>query len=135
MKILIPMAALAVFAFAGCDKHETGTTVKEITPKTTDLGTGLNTVERTYPKPPAALFDIVVASVTSFDLTMESDRHDALGGDIVARRADGSKVTVKISSLDAERSQVAVRVAPGNRNLAELIHQRISEKLGLGSTN
>jgi len=124
--VLAVLAALVV-AVPGCDKADKG--LKEITPRTTDLGTGLNAVEQTYARPAGGLYEVVTTSLTSYDLKLESDRHDELGGEIVAVRADGHKVTVKVTSVDKDHSQVSVRVAPGNRSLAEMIHQRISERL------
>jgi hypothetical protein len=123
--------ALAVAAGAvlfGCDKSDR----HEIVPKTTDFGTGLNAVEQTYGRPANELVEVVAASLKSYDLKLESDRHDELGGEIVALRADGHKVTAKVTSVDKEHSQVSIRVAPGNKNLAEMIHQRIAEKLSVG---
>ena|SRR5205823_1548183 len=127
MRFLIPLAAAAL-ALAGCDKSEPKS-VKDVAPKTTDLGTGLNAVERTYDRPAGELADAVAATLQSFDLSVESNLHDVLGGEIVARRADGHKVTAKITSRDEDRSDVSIRVAPGNRNLAERIHERLAQKL------
>ena len=114
------LTALAV----GCGKSES-----EIAPKKTDFGTGLNTVEKFYEATPVKLVEVVTASLQSYDLKVESDRHDDLGGEIVARRADNSKVTAKITARDEASTEVSIRVAPGNRNLAELIHERIGEKV------
>jgi hypothetical protein len=114
----------------GCDKGDH----KELAPKTTDYGTGLNAVERTYARPAKDLVDVVAACLKSFELHMESDTHDELGGSIVALRADGHKVTAKISSVDRDHSQISIRVAPGNRNLADLIHERIAERLSASPT-
>jgi uncharacterized protein DUF3568 len=118
------LAALAV-AFSGCGKSDS-----EIAPKTRDFGTGLNTVDRMYEATPVNLIEVVTASLKSFDLTVESDKHDDLGGEVVGRRADGSKVTAKITARDEASTEVSVRVAPGNKNLAEMIHARIAEKVG-----
>ena len=114
------LTALAV----GCGKSES-----EIAPKKTDFGTGLNTVEKFYDATPVKLVEVVTASLQSYDLKVESDRHDDLGGEIVARRADNSKVTAKITARDEASSEVSIRVAPGNRNLAEMIHGKIAEKV------
>jgi len=129
MKILILSIAAAGLALAGCDKKSEPKSVKDLAPKTTDLGTGLNAVERTYARPATALFDVVASTLKSFDLSLESDTHDELGGEIIARRADGHKVTAKITSRDEDHADVSVRVAPGNRNLADMIHERIGQKL------
>jgi hypothetical protein len=122
------LTALAALAAAGCDKSE-HKSAKDLAPKTTDLGTGLNAVERSYDRPAAELVGAVTATFKSFDLMLESDSHDVMGGEIVARRADGHKVTAKITARNEQNADVSVRVAPGNRNLAEMIQDRISQKL------
>jgi hypothetical protein len=127
MKTLIALlTALAAVTLAGCDKSEQA----KLAPKKTDFGTGLNAVEKMYDVTPTRLFEVVTASLQSYDLTVESDKHDDLGGEIVARRADGSKVTAKVTARDEASSEVSIRVAPGNKNLAEMIHTRIAEKVG-----
>jgi hypothetical protein len=126
--MILALAAMVGLGLLGCDPSESKS-AKDLVPKTTDLGTGLNAIERSYARPAPELVDIVAASLKSFDLTTESDQHDNLGGEIVARRADGHKVTAKITSVDKDHSQISIRVAPGNRDLAEMIHSRISEKL------
>jgi hypothetical protein len=96
-----------------------------------DLGTGLNTVNRQYEKSSTETWDAALSSVKSYDLLIDSDLHDSLGGEIQARRADGDKVIVRVQSLDDRHSDVTVRVDPGNRNMAEMLHEKIAEKLGL----
>src|SRR5437879_1438221 len=108
--LMLTLAAAAALGLLGCDRSEQKKTVKDIAPKTTDLGTGLNAVERTYARPAADLVDVVAAALKSFDLSVESDTHDVLGGEIVARRADGHKVTAKITSRDEDHCDVSIRV-------------------------
>jgi hypothetical protein len=113
-------------ALLGCGKAEEA--AKTVTPRSTDLGTGLNAVERSYPRPVSEMIEIARYTLTSFDLRMKDDRHDALGGELSATRADGHTVNVRVTAVDQDRSQVSVWVAPGNRPLAELIQQRIADK-------
>ena len=128
LTMALALVALAGLGLVGCEKSNSKS-AKDIAPKTTDFGTGLNAVEKTYDQPASELVDVVVASLKSYDLNVESDTHDVFGGEIVARRADGHKVTAKITSVDKNHCQVSIRVAPGNRNLAEMIQNRIEEKL------
>jgi hypothetical protein len=118
------LATVFAVALSGCGKSD-----DELAPKKTDFGTGLNTIEKTYDATPPRLFEVVSSSLQSYGLIVDSDRHDDLGGEIMARRADGSKVTAKITARDEASSEVSIRVAPGNRNLAEMIHARIAEKV------
>lgn len=116
---------LALLAGCGKDAEEAA---KNAAPRSTDLGTGLNAVEHDYPLTAAAMADIVRSTLVSFDLTLKDDRHDALGGDLSATRADGQPVRARITAVGKELSRVSIRVAPGNRDLAELIHRRMAEK-------
>jgi hypothetical protein len=100
---------------------------------TSDWGTGLNTVERKYNKPAPATHDAAVAALKSFDLTIDRDRHDELGGEVVGHRADGRKVTVKVSAIDKNNSRASVRVEPGDAKMAQMVQERMADKLGLGS--
>jgi hypothetical protein len=97
-----------------------------------DLGTGANTVTRKYSKPAADVWDAAESTVKSYNLSIESDRHDQMGGEIVAHRASGERVTVNVRSVDDRNTDAVVRVDPGNRNLANLIHEHIADKLGMG---
>jgi hypothetical protein len=128
MKTLLCLAALGGLALVGCDKSDQKS-VKDMTPKNTDLGTGLNAVEKSYARPAGEMSDLVAGVLQSFDLKLESTMHDDLGGEIVARRADGHKVTATVRARDEATCDVSVRVAPGNRPLADLIHERIGEKV------
>ena len=101
--------------------------------KKSDWGTGLNTVERKYNKPASDTHDAAVAAVKSFDLAIDSDRHDEMGGEIVAHRADGHKVTVEVSAIDKNNSRAAVRVEPGDARTAQMVQERMADKLGLGT--
>ena len=124
MKLFVPLA-FAALCLAGCDREEK----TKIAPASHDLGTGLNTVDRTYGRPPADLVPVVQRSLLALDLKMDSEKHDNLGGELVAVRATGQKVTVTIKGLEANRSTVSIRVAPGDRNLANLVHDKITEHL------
>lgn len=97
-----------------------------------DLGTGLNTVERDYSKPVGEVWNSAVESVKSADMRIESDQHDELGGQIVARRADNTEVRIDVKSIDKNNTRVAVRAGPGDVDMANLIHERIADRMGMG---
>lgn len=112
--------ALAVLALAAC------------APRSRDYGTGVNTVERKYPRPAKEVWGATVAAVKSFDFKIDSDKSDEMGGELRARRADGQSVVVSVRALDPNDTSVSVRVEPGDRNMAQMIHDRIGQKLGVG---
>lgn len=98
-----------------------------------DWGTGLNTVERKYNKPASEVHDAAVEALKGFGLTVAKDRHDEMGGEIIARRGADSKVTVNVSALDNKASRASVRVDPGDSKLAAMVHEKMAEKLGMGT--
>lgn len=98
-----------------------------------DWGTGLNTVERKYGKPADETFDAALSALKAYDLKVDKDRHDEMGGEVVGIRGDGSKVTIKVSALDKNSSRASVRVDPGDSRLATMVHEKMAEKLGLGT--
>lgn len=109
---------------AGCEPGEPAV------PATRDLGTGLNTVDREYPGPPSELVDAALRALPALDLKVESEKRDALGGEIVARRATGAEATVVVKGAAPGTCSVSVRVEPGDRNLANLVHDRIALERG-----
>jgi len=92
----------------------------------------VNSVERRYGKPVEKVWDAAVAAVNSLDLRIDTDRHDELGGELVARRADGHRISIALSAGDKTSTRAVIRVEPGNRELAELVHERLADKLGMG---
>jgi hypothetical protein len=98
-----------------------------------DWGTGLNTVERKYAKSASDVHDAAVGALKSLDLEVGKDLHDEMGGEIHARRGDYSKVTVHVAALDAKSSRATVRVDPGDAKLATMVHEKMAEKLGMGT--
>src|SRR6185436_14560048 len=96
-----------------------------------DMGMGFNTVDRQYAKNTPDTWAAAHSTMKSFGLTIDSDRHDTMGGELKAHRASGDKVLVRVQSLDEKTTDVSVRVEPGIRNLAEMIHERMADKLGI----
>lgn len=127
MKVLVILALLG--SAAACDSGK-----PSLAPPTGDLGTGLNTIDRKYPKPVPETLKAASAAVSAFELRIETEKNDALGGEIVARRATGDKVVVTVKSVESALTSVSIRVGPGDRNMANLIHEKIAVLLGLGES-
>ncbi len=120
------ISCLLTLTLAACGSAERPSPAGE-----NDQGTGFNTVEQQYAKSASETWDAAMSAVKSYSLDVNSELHDRMGGEILASRASGEKVTVRVQSLDDKRSQVSVRVEPGNRNLAEMLHEKIADNLGL----
>src|SRR6185436_2566281 len=89
-------------------------------------------LERQYGKPADKVWDATLSAVKSFDLKIDVDRHDELGGEIIARRADGRRVTANVASVDKMTTKVAIQADRSNPDAAAQMHERIAEKLGMG---
>ncbi len=89
-------------------------------------------VERLYGKPADEVWNATLAAMKSFDLKIDVDRHDDLGGEIIARRADGRRVTANLASVDKTATKVAIRADRTSPEAASQLHERIADKLGLG---
>lgn len=89
-----------------------------------------NSVSRRYAKPAPEVWEAVTGAMRDLDLTIETSRHDALGGDLTARRANKEKVLVEARSVDLGSTQVRVAVGQGDANLAEIVQHKIGERLG-----
>lgn len=100
-------------------------------PSPPDRDEGPRKVDRDYGKPAAEVWRAALAVMEALELTVDDDRHDKLGGRIVARRASGDRLTVDVVSLDEHRSKVVVEADPGNGNLATTVHDKLTEQLGL----
>lgn len=126
LSVLAVGLALLLSACSSSDKGE---------PRgSSDYGTGINTVDRQYEKPADRVWDATVAAIRSYDLRVDSTIHDDLGGEVVARRADGHQISAQVTGLDKNSSRISLRVEPGNRDLAQMLHERIAEKLGAGDS-
>ena len=126
MKPTISCLATLTLAMAACNSGDKNTDAKQ-----NDLGTGINTINRMYVKSTTDTWNAMMSAVKSFELKIEGEHHDMMGGDLQAHRANGDKVIVRVLSMDEENTDVSVRVEPGNRNLADMIHDKIADKLGL----
>lgn len=121
MKQLMVIAAVAGLMPVACQES--------------DLGTGANTVIREYSRPAPETWNAAFGSAEAAGLKVSDDRHDQMGGELVARRGSGSEVRIQVKSLDEKNCRVSVRVEPGDRELANQLHERIAERVGLGEAS
>ena len=95
-----------------------------------DLGTGMNTVDREYKATVKEAHDASIAVLKNEKLEIEDDKVDALGAAIVAKRsASDDKVMVDVKGLEKGKSRVSVRVQPGDKEQATFIQDKIAAKL------
>lgn len=97
-----------------------------------DLGTGMNDVDRTYTTTSVKqAHDASLATLKDEKLQIEKDTWDDLGSEVVARRATDpdNKVLVSVKAMEGNSCEVTVRVQPGDKGQAEVIQNKISQKL------
>jgi len=109
------------------------TTMLLVACQSNDLGTGANTVDRDYAKPAGDVSKAALQSAQSADLKVLRNQHDQLGSELVALRGDGKEVHILVKGINDKSSHVSVRVEPGDRDLATLMHERIAGSLGMGA--
>ena len=93
----------------------------------------VNTVTRSYSKPMSEVWPAVVGTMRELELTMDANRSDALGGQITALRANQDAVRIEGRAKDGPATELSVAVEPGDRTMAQLVQDRIAEKLGATS--
>ncbi len=89
-------------------------------------------IDRKYTKTPDEVARAATDALADLNMPVQSDQHDALGGQIRATRGNASAepVTVWYQSADPRTTQVSVAVGSGDRQAAQLIQDQIAQKLG-----
>ena len=89
-------------------------------------------LEVLYGIPLADVWPRALAAVESLQLHIDKQHLDGLGGDIEARRADGTPVRVHLTPQGEYSTSVSVRVGNlGDREQSERIHRTIRKQLGI----
>ncbi len=89
-------------------------------------------LEVLYGIPLADAWPRVLAAVESLQLHIDKQHIDGLGGDIAARRADGTSVSVELKPKGGYSTSISVRVGGfGDREASERIQRTIRQQLGM----
>ena len=110
---------------------------------TTGVGGGPNVTAGTYSYftreleviygiPLADVWPRALAAVESLQLHIDRQYIDGLGGEIQARRPDGTKVEVYLNPTGDHSTSVSVRVGTlGDRELSERVQRTIRQQIGI----
>src|SRR4029079_1019257 len=101
--------------------------------KSSETKVEANSITKRYSRPAPEVMSALTMALTSLDLRIEEDRHDALGGTMTAQRANKEAVKVNVKSIDETSTQVTIGVGEGDRNLADIIHSQTAKNLGSGT--
>ena len=89
-------------------------------------------LEVIYGIPLADVWPRALAAVESLQLHIDRQTIDGLGGEIRARRADGTKVRVYLKLSGDHGTSVSVRIGVfGDRELSERVQRAIRQQIGI----
>jgi Protein of unknown function (DUF3568) len=89
-------------------------------------------LEVIYGVPLADVWPRALAAVESLQLHIDVQRIDGLGGEIQARRPDGTKVQVYLKPTGDHSTSVSVRVGFwGDREMSERVQRNIRQQVGI----
>ena len=87
-------------------------------------------LKRTYEAPVEKVWQATLKSVEELKLATESKKHDAFGGQIKGKMADGTSFTIEVKRLGEKSTEVGVRIGTfGDKSKSEAIHDKILSKL------
>ena len=87
-------------------------------------------LKRNYDAPVDKVWEATLLALDELKLTAESKRHDAFGGVIKGKMADGKSFEIQLARLGEESTEVGVRIGVfGDRNKSEAIHDKILSQL------
>ena len=110
---------------------------------TTAVGGGTNAAAGTYSYfsrnleviygiPLADVWPRALAAIESLQLHIDRQLIDGLGGEIHARRADGTKVQVHLKPTGDHSTSVSVRIGDlGDREMSERVQRTIRQQVGI----
>lgn len=95
-----------------------------------DSGRTAATSSRTYAVEVERAWQSLQGVMKDLDLDVDTAEHDALGGEMTAKRATGDLVYVRVRSLAPSSTSIDVAADTGDRVVAQMIQDRVSAKLG-----
>lgn len=95
-----------------------------------DLAAAGQVSSRTYQAEVERTWQSVQSVMRDLDLDVDSAEHDALGGELVARRATGEAVYARVRSVAPSQTTVEFTLDQGDPVIVKMIQDRVAEKLG-----
>ena len=82
-----------------------------------------------YQAPYMKVWETALATLKKMNFRIESAKHDLTSGQITAKMADGTAVTVKITYESPETTQAVIRVGLGDKENSLIIKEQIQKAL------
>jgi hypothetical protein len=87
-------------------------------------------LKRSYEAPVENVWEATLQAVEELELATESKNHDAFGGEIKGKMADGESFKIELKRLGENSAEVGVRIGVfGDRTKSEAIHDKILSNL------
>ena len=87
-------------------------------------------LKRDYEAPVERVWEATLQAVEELKLQTESETHDAFGGEIKGKMADGDSFKIELKTSGEQSTEVGVRIGVfGDRTNSEAIHDKILSKL------
>lgn len=96
-----------------------------------DAGQDVRVEEQRYEIPPKEAWTAAEAALEEEHAEVQRRRRRDSGGDLLALRADGRRIKVRLRALGADAVRVSVSVGSGDGATAARVQQRIGERLSL----
>jgi hypothetical protein len=91
-------------------------------------------LERKYPVGFDKAWQTSVSTLEQLQFTKEDSKRDGLSGSIEAKRADGTPIHIAFELVSDRVTSIKIKIGMfGDRQISELIHDRIRENLGLSN--
>ncbi|MBI4713434.1 MAG: DUF3568 family protein [Planctomycetes bacterium] len=89
-------------------------------------------LERKYPAGMQKCWQASVAAMEQYQFTIDSSTKDGISGQLNAKRADGTPITIAFELISENVTSLRVRVGSfGDRDVAERVHEKIRENFGI----
>lgn len=95
-----------------------------------DVGAAGGAASKTYAMDVERVWQSLQSVMRDLSLDIVEQEHDALGGSMKAQRATGENVHVRVRSMAPQSTSVDVMVEPGEAVMAQMIQDRVAQKLG-----
>jgi hypothetical protein len=87
-------------------------------------------LKRNYEAPIDKAWEATVKAVEELKITIESKQHDAFGGTIKGKMADGKSLEINLKRLGETSTEIGIRIGIfGDRQKSEAIHDKILSNL------
>lgn len=89
-------------------------------------------LERKYPADFLTTWQATIQTIEQLEFEKDSRTHDAISGQIKARRATGTSIRISLEQIQVSPDVTSVRIrigTEGNKTLSQIIHNKIAKNI------